>query len=372
MKIAHVSPYDHQVAGGVREHVVNLARQQRLLGHQVKIIAPASSADGLAPDVICASTAVVAVPGSGSIARIAVSPAVLPRMARILRQEQFDVVHVHEPLLPMVSLAALFHSRAVTIGTIHGYRPAFFLYRYLRPVLERLMGRLSARTAVSVDARDWVSRYFPGEYHIISDGVDVARFADPDIRPVEQFDDGRLNVLFVGRLEPRKGFPYLLDAFGRVRDAVGDARLIVGGHYGDEARRYWTRVAAERGVTDVVFVGYVSDQDLPRFYRTADVFCAPSTGFEALGIVLLEAMAAGTPIVTTDIEGYRTVVHDGCEALVVRPADAAALARALVTLLRDHERRQRMAERGRLRAEAYAWPGIADRVMHLYRDAGAG
>jgi phosphatidyl-myo-inositol alpha-mannosyltransferase len=228
MRIAHVSPYDHQVSGGVREHVVNLARQHRGLGHDVTIVAPASRPEELPPDVVCASTSVVALPGAGSIARISLSPAVFPRMARILGRGRFDVVHVHEPLLPMVSFAALYHARTVTVGTIHGYRPKLLFYRLANRPLRRMMDRLSARIAVSVDARQWASQYFPGTYHVIPDGVDVERFSDPGLEPIERFDDGKPNVLFVGRLEPRKGFRYLLDAFGAVQQAVGAAIGLLG------------------------------------------------------------------------------------------------------------------------------------------------
>jgi phosphatidylinositol alpha-mannosyltransferase len=199
--------------------------------------------------------------------------------------------------------------------------------------------------------------------------VDIERFAASSLQPIERFDDGRPNVLFVGRLEPRKGLSYLIDAFPRIRAAVPNARLIVAGHYGERVRRRWQRSAELRGLkeADVAFVGYVPPEDLPRYYRSATVFCAPSTGFEALGIVLLEAMASGTPIVTTDIAGYRTVVSPGREALVVPPAQAPRLADAVIELLREPERRRAMGLAGQARARRYAWECVARDLIELYQ-----
>ena len=366
MKIAHVSPYDHQTAGGVREHVVNLDRQFRAMGHEVTIIAPASRRTGLADNVICISEWVVPVPGSGSIARISFSPSIYWRIKRILVEGNFDVVHLHEPLMPVVTLFALCLSPTVTIGTIHGYRERYIIYRAFQPLLRRLMDRLAARTAVSTDARTWAAQYFPGEYHLISDGVDVDRFGDPSLLPIPRLVDGKVNILFVGRLEDRKGFSYLLRAFPAIKRAVPEARLLVVGDYSQAQARPYRDYARRYGLRDIEFVGYVGAADLPRYYRSACVFCAPSTGFEALGIVLLEAMAAGTPLVTTNIEGYRTVVTSGHDGLVVPPRDPTALAHAIITLLQDPNLRAQLAARGRETVQRYAWPTIAGRLIDLY------
>lgn len=367
MKIAHISPYDHQVSGGVREHVVNLERQHRVMGHEVTVIAPASRRKGLAPNVVCISDLVVPVPGSGSIARISLSPLVYPRMRRLLREGKFDIVHIHEPLMPMVSLSAVAQAKTVTVGTIHGYRERYIVYQALRPLLRRVMDRLSARIAVSSDAQSWADRYFPGEYHVIPDGVDVARFADPDLRPIPRLNDGKLNILFVGRLEERKGFRYLLRAFRAVKQAEPRARLVVVGHFGPEQAKPYIEYVRRHTVHDVEFVGYVSANDLPRFYKSAHVFCAPSTGFEALGIVLLEAMACGVPVVTTNIEGYRTVVTDRKDALVVPPNNSAALGQAIISLLQNPALRHQLSICAHETVQQYAWPTVARRIVDLYQ-----
>ncbi len=367
MKIALVSPYDHQTPGGVREHVINLDRRLREMGHETRLIAPASTSQGLAENVERISGWIVPLRVSGSIARISPSVAVLPRIRQLFARRHFDVVHLHEPLIPTVSLFALMNARSATVGTIHGYRDASAVYRVGRPVLSRLMRRLSGRTAVSVDAMRWAARYFPGDYRIISDGVDVRRFADPAIRPVEDFADGKLNVLFVGRLEPRKGLGYLLGALPMVSTRVASVRLIVAGAYSPSDQRAWTDAARSAG--DVVFTGPVPADRLPRLYRSAHVFCAPSTGFEALGIVLLEAMASGLPIVTTDIGGYRTVVTNEREGLVVPSRDSKALAGALAAVLLNPGRRAEMAAAGAMTVQRYDWGLLARRYVDLYQES---
>lgn len=201
--------------------------------------------------------------------------------------------------------------------------------------MRHFIDRLHGRIAVSQAALDYISAYFPGEYRIIPNGFDVERFAAEGVRPIEQYSgDGRLNVLFVGRLEKRKGFGYLLRAFRLIKATVPEARLLVVGAYSKEDKAPFVRYARHSHLRGVKFIGYVRDEELPRWYWTAHVFCAPSTGFESFGIVLLEAMAAGVPIVASDIPGYRCVLQPGVQGLVVPPADEESLAAAVIRLLR--------------------------------------
>jgi len=172
----------------------------------------------------------------------------------------------------------------------------------------------------------------------------------------------------VGRLEKRKGFGYLLRAFPAIKQAVPEARLIVVGHYDADQARPYVEYAQRQGLRDVEFVGPVSNEDLPRYHKSAQLFCAPSTGFEALGIVLLEALAAGVPIVTTNIEGYRTVVTDGQDALVVPPRNSTALGQAIIRLLRDPDLRQRLVTEGHCTVQAYTWPVLARRITAFYEE----
>ena len=363
MKIALVSPYDFSVPGGVNSHIAHLAEHFLALGQDVQIIAPASRPREVPPGVVVMGRP-IAVPASGSVARIAFSLRLAPRVKRILADEEFDIVHIHEPFMPFLPVQFLRYSEAINVATFHAAkeRDASRWYAYGRRVLRRWFRRLDGKIAVSLPAMRLVSRYFPGYFNIIPNGVNVAHFSAP-LEPLPQYCDGRPNILFVGRPEKRKGLAYLLRAFVRVKEEIPEARLIVvGAGNFDRYRRSMERA----GVRDIHFVGWVSYQDLPRYHRTAHVFCAPATGNESQGIVLLEAMAAGTPIVASNIEGYASVLTHGVEGLLVLPKEAEALAEALIHLLSDEERRRAMGEQGRLLAEEYSWERISQRVLSYY------
>jgi len=231
-------------------------------------------------------------------------------------------------------------------------------------VLKRWFRRLDGKIAVSVPAMRLISRYFPGYYNIIPNGVDIDHFAR-ERPPIERYADGHPNVLFVGRLEKRKGVKYLLQAFQMVKRQMPEARLLVVGPPTRAARGY-RRWVAEKGVADVEFIGYVSYDELAGYHHTADVVCAPATGNESQGIVLLEAMAAGRPLVASNIEGYASVLTHGVEGLLVRPKDSEGLASALLELLSDPDKRQEMGKRARQRAQEYSWERVSQRVLSYY------
>lgn len=366
-KVALVSPYDFHYPGGVTEHVVNLAEQLRRLGREVHVIAP-SSADAetlLAMPYLHRIGHVVPIPASGSVARIGLTLRGYQQVKTLLQREQFEVVHLHEPLMPALPLTVLRHSHAVNIGTFHAFRRSNLVYFYSKPVLQPFFARLDGLIAVSRSARDFVAEHLPGDYRIIPNGIDYAHFSAPRPR-LPAFDDGKLNVLFVGRLEQRKGLKYLLRAWPRVRAALGNVRLIVVG--GGRPLGSYRRLGQRYGWEDVVFTGHVTREELAAYYHTCDVFCAPSTGQESFGIVLLEAMAAGRPIVTTDIPGYREVVSHGHEGMLVPPKDEEALAAMLIRLLGDGETRNRLGRSGTRTARSYSWDKVAAQVLEYYCD----
>jgi phosphatidylinositol alpha-mannosyltransferase len=231
-------------------------------------------------------------------------------------------------------------------------------------VLKRWFRRLHGKIAVSKPAMEFASGYFPGYYNIIPNGVDVAHFS-PDVSPVEEFCDGKLNILFVSRLEKRKGLNYLLEAFKQVKREIPNSRLIIVGP-GTRLRRGYERGVRRSGLQDVVFTGLIPYEELPRYYKTADVFCAPATGRESFGIILLEAMAVGKPVVASKIEGYASVLGHNVDGLLVPPADKDMLARALLSLLTDESLRREMGARGRAKALDYSWERIARNVLSYY------
>jgi phosphatidylinositol alpha-mannosyltransferase len=367
VKIALVSPYDYPYPGGVTEHVRNLADQFVARGHEVHVIAPSSADPSSLPEqpTLHRVGRPVPIPANGSVARITLPLRGYVQVKHLLAFQGFDIVHLHEPLMPALPLTVLHHSPTINVGTFHAFARSNMAYFYGKQVLKPFFNRLHGRIAVSGAARDFVSQQFPGEYRVIPNGIDFARFATR-LAPIERFEDDRLDVLFVGRLEKRKGLAHLLRAWPRVRAAVPQARLlVVGGGRRLEGYRRWVRA---HGWEDVHFIGYVSADDLVRYYQTADVFCAPSTGQESFGIVLLEAMAAGRPIVASRIPGYAEVVHDGVEGVLVEPRSASSLAVGLTRLLRDADLRRRMGEHGRAKAAAFDWTRVADRVLHFYEE----
>lgn len=364
MKIALVSPYDLAVAGGVNMHLTYLAEHLRALGHTVRLYGPASG-----PPVMGTEPEVTAIGrprpfhASGSVVRITLDPRVAGQVRTVLEAERFDVVHVHEPLMPLLPIQFLRFSDAVNVGTFHAAKDGGNrLYQYTSRILKRWFRRLDGKIAVSPAAERLVGRYFAGYYNIIPNGVTLEQFTDQP--PIQQYRDGRRNVLFVGRMEKRKGLKYLLRAFIAVKSEMPDARLIVVGD--GKLREGYERSMRRAGIDDVIFTGYVSDQEKARYYATADVFCAPNTGNESQGYVLLEAMAAGKPVVASNIDGFAGVITHGVEGFLVLPKDADALALGLVHMLADQKTRTEMGLRARARAEEFGWDRVAQRVLTYY------
>jgi phosphatidylinositol alpha-mannosyltransferase len=367
VKIALVSPYDFAHPGGVVLHISCLEHYFTQMGHEVKVIAPASRAVPDFGDRFIPIGRPRPIPSSGSIARVTISLTLAPKIREVLEREKFDVVHLHEPLMPMLCTTVLRLSKAANIGTFHASygKPG---YNFARPIgkwiLRRWFHNLDGKIAVSKPAMEYASANFPGFYNIIPNGVDVEHFS-PEVAPIERFNDGRPNILFVSRLEKRKGLNYLLEAFRQVKEEVPDCRLIVVGP-GTRLRRKYEKYVARNRIKDVFFVGFVPYAELPRYYQTANIFCAPSIASESFGIILLEAMAMGKPVVASSIEGYASVVSHGVDGLLVPPADKYKLAQALISLLGDESLRREMGAKGRGKALEHSWERIARRVFQYY------
>jgi phosphatidylinositol alpha-mannosyltransferase len=364
VKIALVSPYDFAHPGGVIHHISYLERCFTRMGHEVKVIAPASRAVPDFGDRFIPIGRPRPIPSSGSIARVTISLNLAPKIREVLEREKFDIIHFHEPLMPMLCTTILRLSKTANVGTFHASygKPG---YNFGRPIgkwfLRRWFHNLDGKIAVSKPAVEYARSNFPGFYNIIPNGVDVEHFS-PEVAPIEKFKDGKPNILFVSRLEKRKGLIYLLQAFKQVKEEIPDCRLIVVGP-GTRLRRGYEKYVAGNGLKDVVFVGMVSYDELPRYYQTADVFCAPAIGSESFGLILLEAMAMGKPVVASSIEGYASVVSHGADGLLVPPADKDQLAQALVALLDDEALRREMGAKGRIKALEHSWERIARRVF---------
>ncbi|HET7028028.1 MAG TPA: glycosyltransferase family 4 protein [Candidatus Limnocylindrales bacterium] len=362
MKIGLVSPYIYPLPGGVTQHVRYLYENLRLRGHDVRILTsshgPQRSSEG---DVIRIGMG-FSVPANGSVGTVTFSPRFPSQVRAVLEQERFDLLHFHEPFVPFLSLLLLRESRSVNVATFHAYAGFSPSYEFGSRVLRGYADRLDGRIAVSAAARHFIDRYFPGDYKVIPNGVDVERYQRAV--PIARWQDGTRNILFVGRLEPRKGIVELLKAYRILRKTGCDCRLLVvgSGPLEREARRY----VATRRLGGVEFLGRVTDDEKAQLFKTADVYAAPATGRESFGIVLLEAMAAGTPIVASDIHGYKGVVRRDVEALLVPPRDHRRLAAALARVLADPLLRARLSAAGVERAQGFSWERVTAKVDDYY------
>ncbi len=371
LKIALVTPYDWAYPGGVNNHVSHLRNVFVRRGHEVKIIAPSSlppedSSDG---NLIIVDKAKPWRWGTGgSTARVSTSAKLFfsNKIKKLLEKENFDIIHLHEPFLPAVCSTVIRYSKTVNVGTFHAYHGSNQGYVFWKPLFNFWFKKLNAKIAVSRPAMEFVSQYYPGDYTIIPNGVDVEQFSNNS--SFEKKKDGKLNILFVGRLEERKGPLILLQAYEQLKGEFQNLCLTFVGPDGG-LKEECEAFIRERDLKDVFFAGFVSDEELPRYYKNCDVFCSSAIGRESFGIVLLEAMAAGKPVVASNIEGYAEVITSEVEGLLVKPNDKNALADALRILLRDKALRDEMGVAGRLKAKEYSWERVGQKIMDVYQKA---
>jgi phosphatidyl-myo-inositol alpha-mannosyltransferase len=368
MKIALVSPYDFSYPGGVCRHIISLEHYFTRMGHTVKIIAPASSPVTGYGDRFIAIGKPRPIPASGSIARITISLNLTDKVKEVLEKEKFDIIHLHEPLAPTLCPTILRLSKTVNVGTFHATesKPS---YRWAKPFLmsrlyKKWFKKLDGRIAVSRPAMDYVNKHFPCTYDIIPNGIDLEHFR-PDLELLPEFKDGKINILFVGRMEKRKGLEYLLKAYRLIKPDCPDCRLIIVGP-GTHSREKYEKMVEESRLQDVVFAGNVDYNILPRYYRTADIFCAPATGHESFGIILLEAMATGTPVIASRISGYASVMTHEQEGLLVPPKQEVPLAQAIARLMKDPALRRQLGQKGLQTSSLYGWESVSRKVMDFY------
>jgi phosphatidylinositol alpha-mannosyltransferase len=351
VRIAQVCPYSLTPPGGVQAQVLGLARSLRTLGHEVRVLAPC---DGPPPDAgVTPLGKSVPLAANGSVAPIAPDPACALRTIRALRDEEFDVVHLQEPLVPGPTVTSLLVSDRPVVGTFHR-AGASAAYAAFRPIAKGLANRLAVRCAVSEDARTTAHEAVGGEYELVFNGIEVDRFAKADQVAVDS-----PSILFLGRHEPRKGLTVLLEAMASL---PADVRLLVASD-GPQTGELRSRFAGDHRIE---WLGRISDEEKASYLRSVDVFCAPSIGGESFGVVLLEAMAASAPIVASDLPGYRNVARPDEHALLVPPGEPTALAAALVRVLEDGALRRRLVDAGDARANEFSMDRLAERYLELY------
>ncbi|HCU48215.1 MAG TPA: alpha-(1-2)-phosphatidylinositol mannosyltransferase [Micromonosporaceae bacterium] len=362
MRIGIVCPYSLDVPGGVQLHVRDLAETLIEMGHQVSVLAPADDDQELPPYVVPAGRA-VAVPYNGSVARLNFGPFSAARVRRWLHQGEFDVVHVHEPMAPSLSLLAVISADGPLVATFHTAMTRSRVMLAGRHVAQLVLEKITARIAVSALARKVQVEHLDGGAVEIPNGVAVAKFANAEPLPGYPRSGGTIG--FLGRFtEPRKGFPLLVEALERIIPSRPGLRLLLAGPSElDEVEL--PPVVAER----VDFLGRVSEVDKARMLRSVDIYVAPNTGGESFGMILTEAMAAGAPVVASDLDAFRRVLDGGRAGALFSNGDSAALADVLTSLLDDEDRRKEMAALASKAVAAYDWPVVAERVLEVYASA---
>ncbi|MGH4024818.1 MAG: glycosyltransferase family 4 protein [Pseudonocardiaceae bacterium] len=367
MRIGMVCPYSIDVRGGVQAHVLGLAKGLRALGHEVSVLAPAatSGSAGILPPFVTAAGRAVRVPYNGSVAALAFGPVVLSRVRRWLREHDFDVLHLHEPTAPSVSLIALAMADVPVVVTFHmaatRSRALTAAYTLLQPPLEKV----TARIAVSPLARRVQVEHLGGDAVEIPNGLDVDFFATA--APLPGYPRPGGTVGFVGRFEePRKGMAVLLAALRRLTPTRPELRLLVVGDGDGAALR---RAAGPVLGSRIHVLGALGDRGKAAMLRSVDLLCVPALGGESFGIVLTEAMAAGTPVVASDLDAFRRVLDGGRAGVLVPPGAPVALAAALADLLDDPTPRGELAAQGRCRAARWDWPVVARQVLQVYETA---
>jgi phosphatidylinositol alpha-mannosyltransferase len=375
LRVGLVTPYSWTVPGGVNHHIEHLAAELEARGHEPWIIAPVGAMTPARRHVDSRRQAVterfipmgnaLPVPSNGSVAYVNFSPQIAARMDRAIRYSRFDILHVHEPCTPAVAMMAVLMAASPVVGTFHAALEQSIFYDRGRWLASTVMKRIDVRVAVSEAARSFPQSRYPGPFRIIPNGLPVEMYA-PAVGAAKV--PGR--VLFVGRAEPRKGLGVLLQAFALLRKRMPEATLVVAG----ASRRQvleTDRVGSDLPVdlTGVEALGWVDDEVKVAQLGEAEILCAPSRAAESFGIVLAEGMAAGVPVVASNLPGYRAVLRDGEAGRLTPPGDPVALADALYDLLQDETERRRLRAAGIAAAADLSWAQITDRILEAYEDA---
>jgi phosphatidylinositol alpha-mannosyltransferase len=367
MRIGMVCPYSFDVPGGVQSHVLQLAEVLRERGHEVSVLAPASPHVSL-PEYVVSAGKAFPIPYNGSVARLQFSPAVHGRVRRWLAEGDFDVLHLHEPNAPSLSMWALRIAEGPIVATFHTSTTKSLTLSVFQSLLRPLQEKIVGRIAVSDVARRWQMEALGTDAVEIPNGVDVASLASAP--RLDGYPRAGKTVLFLGRYdEPRKGMEVLIEALPRVVERFPDLQVLVVGHGDEDELRTQAGPLAEH----MRFLGLVDDAGKASAMRSADVYCAPNIGGESFGIVLVEAMAAGAPVVASDLDAFRHVLRDGEVGRLVPPGDAAGLAEGLIETLENDAVRERYAAAGCEVVARYDWSVVASQIMRVYETvAGSG
>ena len=359
MRIGIVCPYSWDVPGGVQFHIRDLAEHLIRLGHEVSVLAPADDETPLPPYVVSAGRA-VPVPYNGSVARLNFGFLSAARVRRWLHDGTFDVIHIHEPASPSLGLLACWAAQGPIVATFHTSNPRSRAMVAAYAILQAALEKISARIAVSEYARRTLVEHLGGDAVVIPNGVDVDFFAGAEPKAEWQGE----TIGFIGRIdEPRKGLPVLMRALPKILQERPGARLRGAGP-GDAGGAGESRPPKLRPRGE--FLGMISDEDKARFLRSVDLYVAPNTGGESFGIILVEAMSAGAPVLASDLDAFAQVLDKGAAGELFANEDADALAASAVRLLADCGRRAELRERGSAHVRRFDWSRVGADILSVY------
>lgn len=364
MRIGIVNPYSWSVPGGVQFHIRDLAEELLGRGHDVRVLTPASAEDPTLPDFATSVGPAVPIAFNGSVARLSFGPLVSARTRRWLEEGAFDVVHIHEPTVPSISLLALRYADAPVVGTFHSAMERSYSREITAGALQPLLEKVAARIAVSAEARRTLIEHHGGDAVIIPNGVRTRSFRQAHPLPRWEATPAHPVIVFLGRLdEPRKGLHVFAGAVREVLASFPGARFLIAGRgHAEDVREDLDRLG-----DSVTFLGGITDQEKESLLRGATVYVAPQTGGESFGIVLVEAMAAGCAVVASDLEAFRAVLADGTVGTLFDVGSSEELAHALVASLEDPEALARLARAGQRASAQYDWGVVTDKILAVYQ-----
>lgn len=364
MKIGFVSPYAWDVPGGVQAHIRDLAQFYRKQGHEVSVLAPATDDGSIKEDFVVAAGRPVAIPYNGAVARVLFGPLAASRVRQWIETEAFDILHLHEPAIPSLSLLACSIAEGPMVGTFHVAAPRQKVAFAIAPLLEPIIEKLRARIAVSEVARETLTIHLDTDAVVIPNGISADFFGSAQPRPEWQ----RVNTIgFIGRFsEPRKGLGILLEALPSIARIFPTVRILIAGP-GEGIEAMQSVNPALRN--NLQFLGRINDAEKASFLKSLDLYVAPNTGGESFGIILAEAMAAGAPIVASDIPAFRHLLDDGRYGALFENGNPVSLAEQIIDLLKNQEKREHLRGQGLERARRFDWSQVSDEIMNVYLHA---
>jgi len=362
-----VCPYGWDTPGGVQTHMKDLAEYLISEGHYVSVLAPVSDDSIRVEDYVVNAGKPISIPVNGSVARVLFGPLASSRAKQWIAAGDFDLLHLHEPAIPSLSLLACSAAEGPIVGTFHVSTPKKKAIYAIGPILEPIVEKLTARIAVSELARSTLKAHFDTDAVVIPNGIDGQKYANAKVNPEYSAPN---SIGFMGRFEePRKGLQVLIDSLAIVARFIPNVKYLIAGP-GDSEE--FLKQLNPQLQSRIEFLGRLSDQEKESFLKSVDVYVAPNTGGESFGIILTEALSAGTAVVASDIPAFKAVLENGEVGALFKNQDSADLAKVIVGLLRDDERRKKLASNGKLSAQKYDWQVVAEQIESVYEMAIAG